>query len=223
MLTIGECLEDAERNIALGKSINLRNASRCLADFVRVVFTEIGNHYSGYQVIKELSIKKRFQLLSSLSPDLAGFEALFIEIDEMRNKVEHHDNSIPCAELLSKLLSDAKRFQAVFDSKIIPALEVSGKTAKEKFEEEWKLMPALLVALEQYSKQGYANYDDIKPEIERLKLLAGKLDDFSTETIQEARVELRDLQVRIKAKLEEGEMNSKIEYYEAMADMYSER
>lgn len=205
MLTRNECLQAVEDCLAKPELIYRRNAVRCLADFARLTFAEIGSYYSGYQVVKDLSITKRFRLMASVIPEILPFERLFKGIEEERNKVDHHDEYTPKIEELRSLTNDAKKFQEVFESKVVPHLSKLARTPKERFAEEWKIMPPLIKALKEYDGWGSASYDSVREEVEHLESIIAKIDEVAEDAIQEARIKLRDLQNKITAQIESAE------------------
>jgi hypothetical protein len=121
MLTRKECIEAAE-SLAHKNAISRRNAARSLADYCKVILGEIGSHHPGYGVVKDISIKLRFRLLRSVVPELLAYEKLFFDIQELRDKLDHHDAVIPSTDSLKNLIENVKRLDRIFESKIYPNL-----------------------------------------------------------------------------------------------------
>lgn len=205
MLTRVECLEAAEDCLKHNKPIYLRNCIRCLADFARVAFAEVALHYTGYQVVKDLPITKRFRLLSSVLPEIVPFEKMFKDIEKSRNKVDHHDDHIPNKEQLAALIIRTNDFQEIFESKVIPRLNELGNTPKEKLREEWKITMPLIEALKQNEGWGEVDYYSVKEEIENIQSILSRLNAINEGAIQETRMRLRELQNNIMTQLDSAE------------------
>jgi len=171
-----------------------------LADFSRILLEEIGYYHPGYQIVRNLSIKQRYKLLYTLVPDLLTFDNFFMDIDEIRNKVEH-DLFIPDANKVLTLLYDAKQLKTIFDDKILPSLTNIDRTSREKLQNEWQVIVNLVDILYRYPQQFISNSQYIDSQIKEFQTIISRIDELSSEAVNEARINLRDLQRTIEASI----------------------
>lgn len=202
MITRKQCIDAAITNIAQGDEVSLRNAARSLADFCRVILSEVGLHHSGYHFIKHFSIKHRYSLLCAAIPELSEYEKLFYDIQKLRDKTEHDETFIPSAASLQSHTNKIKSLDTLFDAKILPKLVTRGKTPKEKFLDEWNVVLEMYVNLEGYP-QWAAGTESIA--IEEFRTIASNLRDLDNEAVNEGRVRLRDLSHELEILLEQAD------------------
>lgn len=203
MLSRKECLEAAE-SLAHGNAINRRNAARSLIDYCRIILNDIGSHYPGYEIVKSISIEKRYSLLLTAVPELKTFERLFLDIDKQRNKIEHNDSVIPSSNELDTLIENVKNFDQIFDKTISQKLKNLGTTPYEKLLEDWNRVVYLFDSLDDYMSSSMQGFDAVVDKVRNYFSLAPSFKQLNEQTINETRLELRELQFELKKLLDQG-------------------
>lgn len=216
MVTRRECIESIESNLEQGNSVSLRNAARSLADYCRIILSEIGSHHSGYGIIKGSSIKQRFDLLCPIVPDLLKHKKLFDTIQKTRDTTEHTDEFIPSSALLQDLTDKVKNLDRIFETVILPNLAKMGKI-QEKFLKELEEVLEISYDLDKYPGWATPDLNRMLIELREFETIASRLKHLDTEVLQEERLKLRDLKNQLDIILVQAEEaveweNAQMEY-----------
>lgn len=204
MMSQKQCIEEVKRCLEGKDDIRLRNAARALADYARVTFGEITRYYPMYLATRNLQIGPRHKVLSAIVPELSGYKNMFDAIEKLRHKAEHTDDEVPEDSELSRLLEQVEKFQVEYDQKILPRLKQI-VTPSQKLREEWKSIPPLISELQQYDRWSFANYSTFESDVKELEEVVKNVDGIEDHKINDYRVKLRDLQIRMVSGLEAAE------------------
>lgn len=204
MVTRRECIESIESNLEQGNSVSLRNAARSLADYCRIILSEIGSHHSGYGIIKGSPINHRFDLLCPLVPDLLKHKKLFDKIQEIRNKTDHTDEFSPSSVLLQNLTDKVKNLDHIFETTILPNLAKMGKI-QEKFLKELEEVAQMSYDFTKYPEWATGDLHPLRIKISEFHPITSRLKHLDTEVIQEERLKLRDLKNQLNIIMEQAE------------------
>ncbi len=214
-----ECIEEAKRCLQGKDDVRLRNAARALADYARVTFGEITRYYPIFLTTRHLQIGPRYKILSAVVPQLSDYKKMFDEIERLRHKVEHSDDKVPAGSELTDLLTRVEKFQVDYDGKILPSLKAI-VTPNQQLKEEWKSIPPLIGELQQYTLWSFANYYAFEPEAKELEEVIKNVDTMDERRINDYRVKLRDLQIRMVGALEAAENERQWEVAQAEYDQW---
>jgi hypothetical protein len=157
-------------------------------------------------------IGTRFKILSGVVPELGQYDKMFSRIEGLRHKAEHTDNRVPNASELISVLKQVEQFQIEFDQKILPRLRQI-ISPKDKFSQEWQSVLPLIPVLQKQDGWGSVDYSVFKPELEELKDVAKNLSAIEDHKINDYRVKLRDLQIRLLEALSSAEADQEFESF----------
>ena len=147
---------------------------------------------------KSISIEKRYLLLLTAVPELKSFEKLFLEIEKLRNKIEHNDAVIPASTELDNLIEKVKNLDQTFDQTISKKLERLGISPYEKLLEDWNTVVYLYDSLDDYVSSRMHGFDDVVEKVRNYLSIAPSFKQLNEQAINETRLELRELQFELK-------------------------
>jgi hypothetical protein len=165
---------------------------------------EIGSKHAGYLFITKSPIKIRYRLLSAAVPELFSFEELFDKIEKLRHQVDHDDTIIPKKNKLKDLVKEVKYLNQVFETKIYPNLKALDTSPYEHLIKDWTRVVYLYDNLDNYLSKDMKGFDDVVKEVRDFFPIAGKFKELNEKAIDNTRLKLRELQLKLENLLEQG-------------------
>jgi len=138
--------------------------------------------------------------------ELLPYAQLFNSIQKQRDRTEHVDAVIPSVKVLQGLISKVKKLDTLLETKILPNLK-QVQTPREKFLEEWNVVCEMYDSLVRYPNWAIGNLSTINPTVDYFYSIESALNDLNNETIQEARLKLRDMFNDLRILLQEANLS----------------
>jgi hypothetical protein len=200
-------LNEAKFEIERNNISSLRNAVRSLADYSRILLSEMADYYPALTVVKELPIKHRVKLLVLTEPLLEKFEDSFLEIYDFRNAVDHDDKKYLGKERLEKLLESFTELETIYEKEL--KLLLRNSSPKSKFLKDLMIAKELIGQLEDYKRWGFyageLSFEEVNTMLNAFTEFGESVDAKGNELINDKRVDLRDFQITLKNYLKESD------------------